>query len=1107
MKRRWAWPVWFLSAAAALAAAVLGFGWLMRPDMSRPLPVYSPAQVAQAELSRRLDDHPQQAQGVPLDVDYHFDPASPPAWTPKGQSPVLQRLCQRGLLPPVAQRTGPEPLVLTAEQIGSYGGTWLTASFSDRYIFTSLMGRRMSNVGLLRWSPLGYPIVPNLARSYEVSPDYREFTFHLRRGVRWSDGEPFTSGDILYWWRHEVNDDVLTNKGARMPQFMKIADTTGEIDAPDEYTVRFRFARPNGLFLARLATSAGSDMANSPRHYLSRYHPKLGQPELIRQSLDARGLPSPQALYETLKEPNNPEHPRMWPWVYRAYKPNPPYSFVRNPYYWAVDVRGNQLPYIDRIQYEVKSWEMLGASGATAAYPLMELDWSQYSLAAAEAPKRGLRLLPWRRADGGSFAIAVNINRYVPPADEDPQEHRQAANKARVLADKRFRQALSLAIDRQAIIQAEYSGNAQASQVAPGPESPFYDEQSYTAYTQFNPAAAGALLDDMGLTRRDYEGFRTFADGTRMTLLLTFVHPTLADGAQFIVADWKRIGVRVIPLLQGDRLYYSQKANLQHDLAMFPGHNTYLPMITARCFVPVGGESNFALGHAAWYVSGGLYGSPRSRNSDCIEPPPGSDVRQAIELYERLAEVGDQASQIEMFRRIMRLASENVWTINVASSPPIIAVVREDFGNVPRQLVSSFDFISPGNAYPERFFLSGAADSAGAIEQIEQQILAVTPPPEAPKAQPTQPSVLSAILRWALLGMAAGLVAMAVLRHPYIGRRLAIMVPTLLVISVIVFAIIQLPPEDYLTARMMELQRTGDGADVARADELRRMFHLDAPQVERYARWMGLAWFATFDEKDKGLLQGDLGRSMETGAKVDQIVGDRILLTVAISFGTILFTWALALPVGIYSAVRQYSPGDYAVTLVGFVGMCVPPFLLALILMFVAREWFNVDASGLFSGQYAVQPEWSWPKVMDLLKHIWVPVVVLGVGGAAGMIRVMRGNLLDELRKPYVVAARARGVRPGKLLLKYPVRLALNPFISGIGHLFPALVSGGAIVAIVLSLPTVGPLLLRALMMEDMYLAGSMLMVLSLLAVVGTLVSDLLLLWLDPRIRFHRGRP
>jgi ABC-type dipeptide/oligopeptide/nickel transport system permease component len=303
----------------------------------------------------------------------------------------------------------------------------------------------------------------------------------------------------------------------------------------------------------------------------------------------------------------------------------------------------------------------------------------------------------------------------------------------------------------------------------------------------------------------------------------------------------------------------------------------------------------------------------------------------------------------------------------------------------------------------------------------------------------------------------------------------------------------------------MQLQESGDEADLQQIEDLKDMFYLEESVAFRYFRWLGLHWFRTFDSKDRGLLQGNMGRSMESGKMVNQIVGDRIVLTILISLGTILFTWVFAIPIGIYSAVKQYSIGDYILTFLGFIGMCVPGFLLALLLMYVSTEWFDIPVSGLFSSEYGAQPEWTMGKVIDLLKHIWVPVAVLGVGGTAGMIRVMRANLLDELKKPYVVTARAKGVRPLKLLFKYPVRMALNPFISGVGGLFPQLVSGGAIVAMVLSLPTVGPLMLSALMSEDMYLAGSMLMVLSLLGVLGTLVSDLLLLWLDPRIRM--GNP
>jgi ABC-type dipeptide/oligopeptide/nickel transport system permease component len=337
--------------------------------------------------------------------------------------------------------------------------------------------------------------------------------------------------------------------------------------------------------------------------------------------------------------------------------------------------------------------------------------------------------------------------------------------------------------------------------------------------------------------------------------------------------------------------------------------------------------------------------------------------------------------------------------------------------------------------------------------------------------------------------------------YPYIGRRLLMMIPTLVITSIVIFTVVQLPPGDFIETRIMQLEESGDSQEIeGEIERLRELFHLDESMAKRYTRWLGLHWFFTYAKADTGLLQGDMGTSMETTRKVNTLIGDRILLTFLISLGTMIFTWTIALPIGIYSAVRQYSIADYVLTFIGFIGMCVPGFLLALVLMTLG------GVSGLFSSEYATRPEWSFGKVVDLLKHIWIPITVMGVTGTAGMIRIMRGNLLDELRKPYVITARAKGVRPLKLLFKYPVRIALNPFISGIGGIFPRLVSGGAIIAIVLSLPTIGPLMLAAVMTEDVYLAGSQLMLLSLLGILGVLVSDLLLLTIDPRIRFKAGK-
>lgn len=1122
-KRSWLFGLLgLLLSGGGLIALLIALAWLMRPDLPTRAPQYDPRQAQAARAARNPQLSPDNPPQPAIAVNYDFDRAGPtPAWYPKGQSPILADLVRQGKLPPVIERVGEEPLVLKSDEIGAYGGTWQYLSGDDLYVF-SLASRRFGNTCLVRWSPQGYPIVPNFARSFTVSDNYRVFTFTLRKGARWSDGVPFTADDIMYWWQKEMlmpNIMLETSGVSDIPPFMKVRGKLGRVEKIDDYHVRFSFDEPNGYFLPKMCTWYGLPMTNTPKHYLEKYHPIEGDQALIEKTRRQRQLPSAQALYAALKDPSNPEHPRLWPWIYRTYNSTAPFDFVRNPYYWAVDTQGNQLPYIDRMHYEVKSSDMAQANALGGDYALSGINAESYTQAAAEGPHRGYHLVHWYNADRVSFTIQPNLNRYIEPdtpGNEDAR--RETANKHRLLNQKQFRQALSLAINRQDIIDAVYAGEAQPAQAAPGPQSPFYEPSLLHAFTQYDPGRANRMLDELGLNKRDWEGYRTFPDGSRMTFYIHFIHTQLAQQVQFVVEDWARVGIRAVPRLQGGTLFYAEKSALKHDFDVWNGNDEYLPIIEARAFAPVRDESNWAMGYAWWYMRGGLYGDPRSKTERCVEPPPGSPVRRALELYDEASARGNPTDMIQTFKQILRIAADNVWTISICTAQPSVMACPDNFRNVPAVACNTWDFLSPGNAYPERFFITGAKDSPGAVAQIQAAMLKVTPAPMVQAANAAGSPVrarfgwLGAAVRYLLIaGVVLALLLVAV-RHPYIGRRLLIMIPTLMVISIVVFVVIQLPPEDCLTARLMDIQRSGQEVDMSQVKELRGMFRLDEPLWKQYAYWMGFMWFfnadghGRFDPASAGLLQGSLGRSMDLQQRlVSEMIGDRLTLTFAISLFTILLTWAIAVPAGIYSAVRQYSLGDYALTFLGFLGMCVPPFLFALVLLYLSRQWFGINVSGLFSARYGAQPEWDWPKFLDLLKHIWVPVLILGVGGTAGMIRVMRANLLDELRKPYVVAAMARGVRPTRLLLKYPVRLALNPFISGIGGLFPALISGGAIVAIVLSLPTIGPLLLSSLLLQDMFVAGSMLMILSLLAVVGTLVSDLLLLWLDPRIRFQGG--
>ncbi|MEO9892826.1 ABC transporter permease [Aurantibacter sp.] len=322
----------------------------------------------------------------------------------------------------------------------------------------------------------------------------------------------------------------------------------------------------------------------------------------------------------------------------------------------------------------------------------------------------------------------------------------------------------------------------------------------------------------------------------------------------------------------------------------------------------------------------------------------------------------------------------------------------------------------------------------------------------------------------------------------FIIRRILWTIPILFLVSLLAFAIIQAPPGDFVTALSASLAERGEEVDMAQLEALRARFGLDQPFYVQYWKWIS------------GVVVGDFGVSFEWRQPVSELIGERLGLSFILALSTILFTWALALPIGIYSAVKKYTIGDYIVTTIGFIGLAMPNFLLALVLMYVGVVHLGNDVTGLFSPEFRNAP-WSIAKCIDLFSHLWIPVIILGTSSTASIIRIMRANLLDELPKPYVTTARAKGLSEFKLLVRYPVRVALNPFISTIGWMFPQIISGSVIVSIVLSLPTAGPLLLSSLKAQDMYLAGSFVLLLSILSVVGMLVSDILLAIVDPRIR------
>ncbi len=322
----------------------------------------------------------------------------------------------------------------------------------------------------------------------------------------------------------------------------------------------------------------------------------------------------------------------------------------------------------------------------------------------------------------------------------------------------------------------------------------------------------------------------------------------------------------------------------------------------------------------------------------------------------------------------------------------------------------------------------------------------------------------------------------------YIIRRSLLMIPTLIAVSIVSFVIIQAPPGDFVTSYAAQLISMGQTVDPAQIEALRARYGLGQPIYVQYFKWM------------RGLLHGDLGRSLEWNKPVAKLVAERLPWSVTISLAAFLFVYAIGIPIGTFSATHQYSIRDYFFTFIGFIGIAIPNFLFALILLWLYFVYTGNVAVGLFSPAFQMAP-WSLAKLLDLLKHLWMPALIVGTAGTCGLIRIMRANLLDELQKPYVMVARAKGLKERKVLYKYPFRIAINPVVSTIGWTLPTLISGELLVSLVLGIPTLAPMFLSSLKNQDMFLAGSIVFILSVLTVIGTLISDILLAWVDPRIR------
>ena len=605
-----------------------------------------------------------------------------------------------------------------------------------------------------------------------------------------------------------------------------------------------------------------------------------------------------------------------------------------------------------------------------------------------------------------------------------------------LLRDVRFRRALSLAIDRHEINQVVYFGLATEGNDTVHARSPLFDDDHRTRWARFDLDAANALLDEIGLVERNDEGIRRMPDGRALEIIVETAGEDTeqTDVLELVGWTWREAGIKLFSKPLQREVFRNRIASGRTVVSVWGGLENGLPLpdMSPRDLAPTRHDQYQWPQWGRYYETAGAAG----------EPPALAPARELAELDRRWLSAPDTAARRPIWERMLAIRADNVFSIGIVSGVPQPVVVDARLRNVPERGIYNWE--------PGAWFTSASTARTRSGSRTERAML------------------------------------------QYTIRRVFVMIPTLVVISALVFVIIQLPEGDYLSSYIAELEATGEKVSREKVEFLRAHYGLDRPVVEQYAAWVA------------GMLHGDFGYSFEHDLPVSEVVGDRLFLTFLLSFSTILFTWVVAFPIGVYSATHQYSWGDHGLTLVGFLGLATPNFLLALVLLYLANVVFGTSIGGLMDPEFVDQPM-SWPKFVSVLEHLWIPVVVIGTSGTAGMIRRLRANLLDELRKQYVVTGRAKGLPPFRLLVKYPLRMSLNPFIADIGNLLPQVVSGAAIVSVVLSLPTTGPMLVRALQSQDMYLAGSFLMFLAVLTVVGMFLSDLALAALDPRIRLGGG--
>ena len=592
------------------------------------------------------------------------------------EAPMLLAQVQAGTLPSAEERLPENPLVVVPpDQNGPYGGTW--ARFATGPSDIGVFRARLAYDGLVRWGPMAQQIYPNLASHWEITDEGRTYTFWLRRGVHWSDGEPFTVDDILFWYEYVLQNTELMPV---VPQEFQRDGQLMQVEKVDDFTVRFRFASPYGLFLKVLASGRGYDIVESPAHYLKQFHPDFTPKEQLEEMAQEAGFDLWYQLYQDHAEWRNPEIPRLWPWIVTKPPPAQPAVFERNPYYWKVDPDGNQLPYIDYMTFEIYDPETINLKAINGEIGMQgrHLLFSNYPLFMEHSKSRGYKVFHWIGSGGADAAIALNLNHRDPVLRD-------------IIHNRRFRIALSHAMNRDELNEIGFFGVGKPRQMAPSKASPFYSPEYEVAYTAYDPSKANALLDEMGLTKRNRDGIRLRPDGKPLRLSIEMASVFLSTPVFELVAGyWTDVGVKAELKLEARQLFYTRKAALMHDVGIWGAADELIPVMDPRWFFPVSEESIQGIGYARWYQTNGRKGEM---------PPP--EIQRCMELYREIERTPDESEQIRLFHEIMELNRQNLWVIATVGDLPAIFLVKDSFRNVPRKAVSGWVFRTPGNTAPE----------------------------------------------------------------------------------------------------------------------------------------------------------------------------------------------------------------------------------------------------------------------------------------------------------------------------------------------------------------------------------------------------------------------